>query len=745
MANRSPRDKKNVADVIDQQIGNKKAPKKAATYEPLYKVLGESAIPVAKAEGSVWETRMKSALKIRSNIQDCWQEAIKYYNNDQMSHRISTGGNSSGNRGGRGKLSTEFNETENIVFSNITTLVPVIYSKNPAVTMTSGADEDTPYAKTLEELVNVLATKENTPGVGLKLKAKRCVALAELTNNAWIKTFWTQKEDSSEEAMTQYKDYVDQLANAKDAKTVEEIEQWLVALEEQIEFSVPSGPGIKVCSPFHIIVDATSTEDDQSDANWMIELDYLPTQYINCVYGEEDEDGRVQSIYKPSHTLKLTDASSKDDSLNIVDQFTSMSDAGKIDWRSMGFSSQEAFQRSQYTEVAYVWDKVKRRVLMYATNDWSWPIWVWDDPYKLARFFPYRKLAFYLNPLGGTARGEVTYYLDQQDAINEINDEQKRSRDWVKRNVLFDKNKIKQEDVDAYLKGGADYTARGVNLPEGQKMSDVVYSMPPPSFRYDEMFTRQKQEKYESINRIASTNDVMTGTQFKTNTTNKAIDTYQQASSVRTDDRTDALEDFLGGVFWDLAQLCLMNYSPEDVADILDKDVTTSWRQITDQKELLKWNVRVVGGTTTKPTSDARKNEAMKTAQALGQFANAAPMVVVTMLKVLEKAFDNIDLTDEEWQQIIQSVETQQQNSVGGAPGQQGATPPPTDTGSQPDGNPDASQSPMDGAPPQGGQPPSIDQVKQAVAGAVSKGVPPQVAIKGIVDRIKAGQSNPKK
>ena len=41
------------------------------------------------------------------------------------------------------------------------------------------------------------------------------------------------------------------------------------------------------------------------------------------------------------------------------------------------------YDKACYTKVWYVWDKVTRRLEMYADNDWKWPIWVWDDPYQL--------------------------------------------------------------------------------------------------------------------------------------------------------------------------------------------------------------------------------------------------------------------------------------------------------------------------------------------------------------------------
>jgi hypothetical protein len=268
--------------------------------------------------------------------------------------------------------------------------------------------------------------------------------------------------------------------------------------------------------------------------------------------------------------------------------------------------------------------------------------------------------------------------------------------------VLFNKRKIKQEDVEAFLKGN-DGTARGVDLVEGEKFEDAVWTQPPPSYAFYDMFQQQKESKIGAIRRINSMTDVLAGVQFKTNTTNQAIDSYQKSTAIGVDDRTDVLEDFLGDFLWGLAQLCLMHYTPEEVGEILNKDVSQLWQQVTDQKELQKINLRVVGGSTKKPTSGAKKEEAIQVAQALGQFANAAPMIVMKMLEVLENAFDELVITDQDWEDIKQSIIQAQMTSVGGTP--------------------DGAASPDDG------------KLEQAVRNAEARGVPPEVARQEIMKR----------
>lgn len=710
-----------------EQSGMPKQPKKGkdAPYESVYALKGDSKIPVSKHEGKSWQAKMEGAIKIMSGTRAAWEEAIKYFNNDQLSHRQSTDGSYSGNKV-TSRLTRGHSETENIVFSNVSTLTDVVYAKNPEVEITSQSESfDDVHQETLKDLLNALAAKASAPGVGLKYRAKRCVMLAELTNNAWIKLCWTPREASSAAAMKEYEDVVEKMSKAKNTKELQQLEGQLMCLEEKVAIYTPKGASLKVVPPHMIIVDPTGTEPID-DRNWLIEIDYLPTEYLNYEYGDKDEEGgkKFKSKYDPTHYLGLNGDTS--DVQSMVNNFSIISAEGETDWQKLGFKSMEAYQKACYTEVAWVWDKIKRRLLLYATNDWTWPLWVWDDPLKLQEFFPYYPLGFYLNPLGGQTKGEVTYYLDQQDAINEINDEQRKSRDWLKRNILFNKRKVSKEDIEQYLKG-ADGTARGVDLAEGEKWEEVVWSATPPSFKFTDWFSQQKQEKMESINRISSMNDVLSGVQFKTNTTNQAINSYQQSSSIRTDGRVDCVEDWLGAIFWGMAQLFLMNYSPEEVGEILNKDVTASWKQTTDPKELAMINARVVGGSTTKPTSANKKKEAVEVAQALGQFAKAAPMVLVKVLEVLENAFDELVISDTDWADIKESIMKSMAGSVGGAPGQPGQEPMPGAPG------PENSQQGGGDIEQQLAQLPP--QAQQAVRNAVERGVSPEVALQEVLKR----------
>ena len=54
------------------------------TYTPIYKMYGEGKIPVSKAEGKLWHTRQKQALKVMEDVTDQWDLTYKYFNADQI-------------------------------------------------------------------------------------------------------------------------------------------------------------------------------------------------------------------------------------------------------------------------------------------------------------------------------------------------------------------------------------------------------------------------------------------------------------------------------------------------------------------------------------------------------------------------------------------------------------------------------------------------------------------------------------
>jgi len=652
---------------VDQtlRLGGDVFDKKKKENEPIYRMVGKAKIPVSKATGKLWESRIDQAKTARQDIEKCWDEAYAYYDNDQMSHRSASTGLSGGNKRFTRHLGDSWSETENVVFSNIATILPMLYAKNPTAEFTASNEMNKELAKLLSIVINKLFNMQHAPGINLKSKARRGILNALLTNSAYLKIGWVQKEDSAETAMAEIQNLAVKLEKAPNKHELMEIEGEIQALEEKISFLSPSGPTVSMKSPYRIYTDPTSTEPDMSDCNWIAEWDMLPTAYLNAVYAKE-EDEQYKSVYEPTHILKAGCLNTIEDEVN---NFSLVADQTQLEAAKYGYKNNQAFKSAQHTKVWYIWDKTTRRVMLFADNKWEWPLWVWDDPLKILGFFPYSKLWFHETPEGSQPKGETTYYLDQQDAINDIHSEVNKMRKWAKSNIAYVKGTISQDDVEQLLKG-PDGTARGVSVAEGMKLSDVMQAIVPPSINRPELWN--VDNRFAAINRITGISDAQRGSQFKTNTTNQAIDFYEKNTDIRIDEKIDAIEDWLGRLAFALAQLIMRYWTVDDVAKLVGPQLAQSWVQITDPDEFrMSFNFQVVGGSTDKPTSKMKKKQALEIAQACGQFANAIPALGMIAVKALSQAFDEVVISEEDWQELRQSMQAQQQKA-GAGPGQSG-------------------------------------------------------------------------
>lgn len=695
-----------VERAVNEAVGDTEP--KTTKRPPTYRVVGKSKIPVSKSTGALWKLRKGAAEASMKDMRSAWDEAIRYYDNDQSEHRTDGMVGTSGNARNSRRLKDQWSETENIVFANVNVMRSALYSRNPTAEFTSLSKEQDGLTNALEELVNALLNRRSRPGVNLKPKAKRAVVTSLLTNRGWLRLGWTFKEDSSEQAYIDLQALAKELEGAKTSKEIEETEGKISALEDSIDLLQIGGPYACTKLPHDILIDTDANESDLSDARWMMERDYLPTNFLLARYARK-KDEEYKMVFKPSHVMKVSRAGEGGEHDNV--EFTLFKDA---EHSSYGFDDEKVFDRSKVTMVWWVWDRITRRLLLFNDADWSWPIWVWDDPYNLDTFFPYYPLSFHDSPAGLKTKGEVTYYLDQQDSLNEIADETRKARRWARRNVFYNKNLTNQADVEAVLKGD-DSTARGLDLPEGMKLSDVIGSIVPPSMQFKDLF--DKAGVLQAIDRISSVNEVMRGEQFKTNTNTTAVQANVSASSLRIDDKSDEIEDWLGAFCWGLAQLCLQFMDKEQVAAIIGAENAEAWKTLTAQEISETLSMNVVGGSTKKPTSQAKKEEALELGQVLGQFVKAAPgPVTLVMLKVMEKAFDEILLDDDDWAKITASIEQQSGAEAQDGEAQGGTARTPQTAG----GDRQELQQLLAQIPP---------EVKAGVMREIESGVPPQQAI----------------
>lgn len=713
---------------------NEAAPVAAVdTGAPMYRVNSALKVPVSRVFGKLWRGRVDGAQAYRTEQMNAWDEAIKYYNNNQLSHRKGGEGDKSGNRYYSARRNTQWSETENIVYANVRAMMPALYAKNPQAEFTTTNDALKAGVKCIEHIVNALSTRRVVPGLNLKVHAKQAVLSAELCNVGWIEYGYVLRQQSIVEAQAELDKLSNELRDAKDLKTIRETEGKLMALEETIDMLTPPGAFVRYRPPHDVLVDPDACMADYSDAKWLATKEIYPTDYLNARYGERSDDGTIKSLYEPTHVL-LAGTSSEEDDIKNFKLFSPDAEAN-----SYGYATKEALQKAHRTMCWRIWDKTTRRVYLFAIDKWEWPIWAENDPYGLPNFFPLVVLIFNTTPIGTQARSNVVYYLDQQDAINEVHDEFRRARQDVKENVLID-DKFDRGTVEKWLTGSGP-NAFSVTVPDGKSMKDMVLEKPNTMLKSMQLFDLQRS--MQSIDRISGVSDVLRNVQFKTNTTNKAIENYNSSTALRLDEKIDAIEDVLGDLMYGVGFLCAQFMTAEEVQQLIGER-GHQWQQYRPAELMHMFTCQTVGGSTQKPTSQAKQQQALQMADTLTKLAQFAPTVVMqTIFTLLGDAFDELNIPPDAFIRMKEEavMAMQRGNSTQGA----GNGPPtpntgqPVTPGQPPSGGLDASQMQqiaalIDNLPP---------EAKLALGKILAKGVPVMDAVPEVLHMMQEQSGNP--
>ncbi len=621
--------------------------------QPVYKKMEGSKLPVSKHLGKVWKSRIDATRTGRRKWEESWDAAVEAYSADQQGHRVDGRSGTSSNKRTARRKNEDYSHTENVIFSAIKALIPAVYARNPVPEFTApdiGNEESVKWVQCLEKVCITLGSMRNAPGINIKYKVKQAIVSAKLMNLGWVETGYTLREDSSGQALADLQKLSLEYEKAESTKDIIAIEGQLQALEEKVNTLAPSGPYTRFYSSKDVFVDADSMEPDFADARWMAVADYLPTSYLNAVYGQRQEDGTYKSIYEPTSVLL---AKGTDQGADNADNMKLFDTSGEM--HSYGYSDQQSYRSAQRTKCWRIYDKTTRRIYLYADNKWDWPIWVEDDMLELPNFFPFEPLLFNVSPMGPYAHSEVAYVFDQQDAINEINDAERRARFDLVYRILYDMNAGSRETIERVLKG-ATPVAEAIKVPDGKTIDQMFYTPKPPMLNAPQLFDVNRQRQV--VDGILGVTPSLRASEYKTNTTNKAIEQYNSTTSSRLDEQIDEIEEFVGRIYFNVAFLCARFMDQSDVAALIGQDYAANWRQVNDPKQLVRmFTMRVVGGSTTKPTSQFKQQVAIQIAQALGQFANAAPAAITTIvLKLFEQAYDEVGISQEDWDKLNAEV-----------------------------------------------------------------------------------------
>lgn len=639
---------------VDQYVaGGVPEPKREI---PAYQVYPDSRIPVSKAFGSLWRNKLDAAVTANELIYESWEQCFAYYNN----HQNKVSGSSKG-------VFSRGDVTENVVYSNVNVMLPAVYGREPDIAVNTTDKEDEGFAQCAKSLLNALLKGKNL--LNIKPKVKKAVGVALMTNYGVLKLDYIMKADSASAVMEDLAQVTQEISQAKNAKQLENAYGKLAAIEAVSEVFEPSGPKLRNIMARNLVVDPIAEMPDGTDATWMFERCFIQTAFLKYRFTRKDQDENCwYYIFKPTHKAVFTSGSGvgiKDDAYGLVVESlsgeTSMQENEEI----------SGYRGMYYTECWILWDKSTRRTALFAADDWTYPLWVWDDLTKTTRFFPYFLIGFGLSTGQTTTVGEVSYYLDQQDEINQINRQVARIRNSIFNFIFYNSQKMSSQDAEilqkALRRGFVDeQSVVGLKVPEGSKIKDLFEALVPPALNYEALFN--KEPTINSINRISNTSDAIRGVQFKTNTNEASVQSYQDAARMSVGAKIEVVEDVLADLCKALLEQCVQFMTKEEVAGLVGAKIAEDWKNMERERFNQEFALEIVPGTSEKPNSVFKKKEAVQVAQAIGQFASAAPMTSMKVaLRVLEQAFTEVVVKPEDWDLMEQEMvaNLQRGNSTG--------------------------------------------------------------------------------
>lgn len=660
--------------------------KPVETTQPLYRIYEGSRIAVSRQVGKSFKRKMEASLAAHDALYLIMEEIFKYYNNDHTKTQTTQRG-----------VFKRGDGTENVIFSNLNITLPAVYGKDPDINCSTSDEGDEPFCKALEALVNALFRRKDA--LKAKTKIKKATGTALLTNTGILKLDFTSKDDSRELAINEMTRITDELADAKTQEDIDRLYGELEALEMNMEVMKPSGFSLGQILPHNLIIDAYAEEPDGTDAEWQMERCYLPTGALNARYTkpeDESDEGNKNRVlvYAPTHKAQFTigGAGERDDGLGVVMQ--AIDGKGNL---PTSFTNDErtAYIEMYFTECYKVWDRVTRRVYLFHRDDWTWPLWVWDDPLKITRFFPHFIISFDHSTGGTFSAGATAYVLDHQDEINDINRQKSKIRRAIFDFFYYNSEKIDSQEAEKFVKGlrgegSADKHLLGIKAGE-TALKDVIEAVAPPAAHYDTLF--DTKPILDSINRITNTSDAIRGVQFHTNTNVAAVQSYEQSLRLSIGSKVDVVEDVVADIAGAVAEIAIQNWDIEVVTGYIGPKLAQGWQMMDLDTFRSTYSLDIASGSMEKPNSVFKKKEAIEVSQAIGQFAQAAPGATLRiMLNVLSQAFTEIVIKPEDWAAIDQEIQANLTKGVstgsgGGASGQ------PTQTGQTQQGQqPDSAQ-----------------------------------------------------
>lgn len=602
-------------------------------YQSLYKMVANNKIAISKKEGGLWKSRLDIAKSITKTMRDSWTNIFDIYQGKDKPDAD----------GKRTRLDEQTKTFENLVWANTNGISRETVMKLPHIEITCSSREDEGLAKAYQSIINNYMSQIGNCGLNCKEKLQKADISAQLTNRGIWRLDWVDKINSDivrEEIMA----LEAKLAKCKNFDEIREIEGKLYALNEKLDGSGFDGAQITLVDPRNLYIDPNSQLESGLDADWMIEERVEYEHVLKAKYG--DKEGTVYAGEKGS----IGGEDDQEGTHKAEDDNYVLGEAG---------GPEIADEKLKTVTTYYVWDKLKKRVYLFQEGRWDYPLWVWNDPLGLKQFFPYYILSYNQNSTDNNMMSEVAYYLPLVNSINKINSQIDKARDRAFDVVLVDRNaRIEEKDLQNITEGKAGFVQ--VSVREGIDISKAMVGMPTPGL--ENQMVMDKSNLYSMIGKMSSADALSRGEEYKTNTTNGAIQQYSQSKKIIVGIKVDKVISFYLRVAKDILSLCLVKF---DMDDLLNFASPAEAQEVNARKiDVFSHSLKFAGDDTIEPTSAAKKQEALQLTQLMGQFAGASPAVVPVVLKMLSRAFNELVITDEDWEMILQGFQQQQQQAM---------------------------------------------------------------------------------
>ena len=636
-------------EILETVLGEELVtPEQEAEYEyGKYKLAEGMSIPVARAMGKYWENRIEETLDAYKNVHALWDSVSDEYEKCQ----------------GMAITDLENDPTipstttspvdENIVRDNIRVLMRNTYARNPDLSFTAMSSGNEEFIKSLKRTFTFMANKTTHPGINLKQNMRRWILLGHLTNFGVMKLHFQKTSGSREEAIEEFSKIEKELETIDDASEIEERLGQLQALYERMPLLRQKGIELRPMMSKGLLLDPDTTSTTLADTKFAIELVPLDDDFLTATYYEENEDGELCLAANPKHKMKKNKEDRKDVSKESIETEVSNTILGTVP------NEMDKLRMKGKVLCYRIYDRMLKRIYLYRSDDMKFPLHAYNDELQLSRFFPFFVMG-YSEPIDSIVQpGEASYYIGFAGEINKTNRKIKQMRDSVFGALVYNKNDVDKDEVMKlidHLNNPVKVKAFGIAKPEGMgKISEMLEVFVPPALDQEGLFNTTNIRT--TMNKSSGISEIQQGQQFKTNTTNEAVEFYRDIRNEGLVAITDTVEEQTEDLCWSICEILVSQYTKEEIAAMIGAEHAAAFKNMSVQEFNQEYTMEVAAGSIEKPTSEWKKKEAFEVGQVLGQFGSTAPTTVTKiLLRLFSSAFSDFNVRKEDWDQLEQEA-----------------------------------------------------------------------------------------